>query len=355
MRIALIAPPFIPVPPPAYGGTELFIADLAEELQQQGVDVVVYTNGESTVRAETRYLFEKSKWPVEDEIFGSLHDLTHSAWALRDASGECDIVHLNNAPGLAMTRFVSQPCVYTLHHVVNPTLSAYYNHFPHVQYVTISHFQQAKEVMPNLRTIHHGLRLSLYEAREQKQDYLAFLGRIAPMKGVHLAIEAAKKAGLPLKIAGEVQPMYQEYFDAEVKPHIDGKNVEYVGEADLADKNELLGNARAMLFPIQWDEPFGLVLIEAMACGTPVLALPGGSVPEIVADGTAGYLCRSTTEMAERARNLNIPAAVVRRYAEENFSARRMAADYLELYREILGRNEADEADEAKTPPRLVA
>ncbi len=127
-----------------------------------------------------------------------------------------------------------------------------------------------------------------------KQEYLSFLGRIAPIKGTHLAIEVAKKSGIPLKIAGEVQPIFQDYFDREVKPHIDGKFIEYVGEADLENKNELLGNSLAMLFPIQWNEPFGLVMIEAMACGTPVLALPGGAVEEVVCDGISGFVCQSS-------------------------------------------------------------
>jgi glycosyltransferase involved in cell wall biosynthesis len=356
MRIALVAPPFIPVPPPAYGGTELFIANLAEKLQEQGADVVLYTVGESALEVEKRYLFEKGRWPIEEEIFGSLQDLNHSSWAIRDAAGDCDLIHLNNAPGLAMTRFISRPCVYTMHHVAHPILSGYYSYFPEVQFVTISRFQQAKEVMPKLRTIHHGLKMALYTPQERKQDYLAFLGRIAPMKGTHLAIEVAKRAGMPLKIAGEVQPLFKDYFDAEVKPHIDGKNVEYVGEADLDDKNELLANARAMLFPIQWDEPFGLVLIEAMACGTPVLALPGGSAAEIVEEGVAGYVCRTVDEMVQRARELNIPAAVVRKHAEDNFSAKRMAADYLQLYREMLGGGgQTENVEEEEAPRRLIA
>src|SRR5439155_21276517 len=136
--------------------------------------------------------------------------------------------------------------------------------------------------------------------KTKKQKYLSFIGRIAPVKGTHLAIEVAQKSGIPLKIAGQVQPAFQDYFDVEIKPKIDGKFIEYIGEADMDAKNELLGDSMAMLFPIQWNEPFGLVLVEAMACGTPVLALPGGSVPEIVRDGVSGYLCTSVEEMTNR-------------------------------------------------------
>ena len=143
--------------------------------------------------------------------------------------------------------------------------------------------------------------LTCIGCRAASRDYLSFLGRIAPIKGTHIAIEVAKKSGIPLKIAGEVQPIFQDYFDSQIKPHIDGKFIEYVGEVDLAAKNELLGNSLAMLFPIQWDEPFGLVMIEAMACGTPVLALPGGAVEEVVRDGVSGFVCQCVDEMAQRA------------------------------------------------------
>lgn len=157
------------------------------------------------------------------------------------------------------------------------------------------------------------------------------------MKGAHLAIAVAKRAGIPLKIAGEIQPIFRDYYENEVQPHIDGKFIEYVGEADLALKNELLGNSLALLFPIQWNEPFGLVMIEAMACGTPVLALTGGSVTEVVRDGLSGYVCRSLNEMVGYAKDIEtwIRPAVVRHYTERHFSMERMAAEYAKLYGEI--------------------
>jgi len=191
--------------------------------------------------------------------------------------------------------------------------------------------------LTHVQTIHHGIDLSRYRLCENKKHYLSFLGRIAPVKGTHLAIAVAKKSGIPLKIAGEVQPLFRDYFESEVKPHIDGKFVEYVGEADLATKNELLGNSLALLFPIQWDEPFGLVMIEAMACGTPVLALPGGSVKEVVSDGVSGYVCCSVEELARRAREIetSIRPATVRFYAKEYFSLERMVAEYEHLYSAI--------------------
>ena len=339
MRVALVSPPFLPVPPKKYGGTELFIAQLAEGLQCSGIDVVVYSNGESTVGVEKRWLYKNQRWPIEGEVFDNLQDFNHASWAVSDAAADCDIIHLNNVSALMFTRFVpDRKFVYTIHHVHEPQLSDLYHFFPQVEYVSISEFQRQREGMPRMQTIHHGIDLDAYPLQSGKQEYLSFLGRIAPIKGTHLAIEVAKKSGMPLKIAGEVQPIFQDYFDTQIKPHIDGKFIEYVGEADLAAKNELLGHSMAMLFPIQWDEPFGLVMIEAMACGTPVLAFPGGAVGEVVRDNISGLLCQSVDEMARRVRDLpgTFSPSNVRQYCQQYFSVERMVADYVALYQRII-------------------
>ncbi|HEX9254882.1 MAG TPA: glycosyltransferase family 4 protein [Candidatus Angelobacter sp.] len=336
MRIALIAPPFIAVPPRKYGGTELFIAELARGLQLQGVEVTVYTNGESTLDAPMRWLYPKGEWPLRSEVEASLKGLNHFSWAIKEAAQEADLVHVNSAPGLSFSRFIDVPMVYTVHHAFDPVLSEFYKSYPKASYVTISDFQREKLSMPDMRTIHHGINPSLYLVVEKKQEYLSFLGRVAPPKGTHLAIEIAKKSGIPLKIAGEIQPLYKNYWETMVKPHVDGKFIEYVGEVGMKDKVELLGNSRAMLFPVQWEEPFGLVMIEAMACGTPILALPGGSVAEVVKEGVSGNVRGTAAELAECARNLDIPAPIVRGYVNEFFSVERMTRDYISLYSEIL-------------------
>jgi glycosyltransferase involved in cell wall biosynthesis len=336
MRVALIAPPFIAVPPVEYGGTELFIADLALGLKDLGIEVVVYTNGESTIDVEKRWLFDKSQWPIKGDDHAHLKDMEHTAWAIADASRNCDIVHLNTALGLTCSRLSRLPFVYTLHHPTNRRLSDLYARLPEIDYVCISNDQRQREHLPRLHTIHHGIDLSKYQLQPHKQEYLSFIGRIAPIKGTHLAIDIAQRAGIPLKIAGEVQPMYRDYFEAKVKPHIDGQFVEYIGLADLAAKNELLGSSMAMLFPIKWNEPFGLVMIEAMACGTPVLALRAGSVPEIVREGLSGHVSRKISDLVRHARDSHFDVATIRRYVEENFSQNRMARDYLELYTTIL-------------------
>jgi glycosyltransferase involved in cell wall biosynthesis len=186
--------------------------------------------------------------------------------------------------------------------------------------------------MPRLDTVHHGLRLAEYRFSDRKEGYLLFLGRIAPVKGAHLAIEAARRAGRPLKLAGEIQPVFQEYWETTVRPHVDGSSVQYVGEADHAMKNDLLAGASALLFPIQWNEPFGLVMIEAMACGTPVIALSGGSVDEVVRAGVSGWVCADVEEMARRAAHPDVSPRSCRQEAETRFSVERMAADYEAIY-----------------------
>ena len=336
MKIALVAPPYIPVPPKKYGGTELFLAELARRLQSQGVEVVVYTVGESKVEAPIRWLYEKGQWPLKGEIDGTLKALSHASWAVRDASRDCDIIHVNSAPAVSFSRFADRPVVHTVHHAYEKEFSAYYEMFPEVSYVTISDFQQQMLRMPRMRTIHHGIDPSLYTLHKSKQPYFSFLGRIAPPKGTHLAIAIAKKAGIPLKIAGEIQPMYQSYWESMVKPHVDGKFIEYLGEMGLEEKIELLGNSMAMLFPIQWHEPFGLVMIEAMACGTPVLALSGGAVDEVVKEGVSGHIRSTPEELVECAKNLKLDPQAVRAYMEEFFSVNRMGRDYVSLYTEIL-------------------
>jgi glycosyltransferase involved in cell wall biosynthesis len=335
LRVALVAAPFIAVPPANYGGTELFVAHLAEGLQKAGIEVVLYTNGESTANVERRWIYNFAEWPIKGATRAWTKELNHTSWAINDAVN-CDIIHVQSFQGLAFSRNLNRQMVLTLHGPHDQSLSEYYEHYPEIQYVSISEDQRKQESMPKMCTIHHGIDLEIYRFVPKKQQYLSFIGRIAPVKGTHLAIEVAKRSGIPLKIAGEVQPANKEYFESKIKPQIDGRLVEYVGPADLEAKNELLGNSMAMLFPIQWKEPFGLVMLEAMACGTPVLAMPGGSVPEVVRDGVSGYICRSVREMVKRVHDMGTNPASVRRYVEDNFSIGKMVSKYVVLYQESL-------------------
>ena len=346
MRIALIAPPFIAVPPIAYGGTELFIAHLASCLHERNHDVIAYANGDSRVPCELRWRYRHGQWPLSDSAGAQLKNADHTAWAIHDAAKSTDIIHLNDIIGLPYTLFVDVPAVLTIHHPHEPLLSEMYVKYPEIQYVAISAAQARREPMPRTSVVHHGLDLSEYIFRGEKEGYLAFLGRMAPCKGPHRAIEVAKRAGLPLKPAGEIQPVFREYWEERVLPHVDGDQVQYVGGANKALKNELLSRARALLFPIEWDEPFGLVMIEAMACGTPVLAFAGGAVAEVVRDGVSGWICGDVDDMAARATNPSIAAVSCRKWVAERFSCERMVRSYIDIYEQTVARS--------STPERLA-
>ncbi len=343
MRVALIASPFISVPPARYGGTELFIAHLAEGLERRRIEAVVYCNGESMVNAEVRSCYPRVEWPLSSETSGMLKELDHVSWSVEDATKTCDLIHINSAPAITYSRYGSTPFACTLHHPHETALTRMYERYPEIHYVTISEHQASMHPTLATSTIHHGIDLTKYRLQTAKEDYLCFLGRIAPIKGVHIAIDVAKRTGIPLKIAGEIQPVFQDYFDTMVKPHIDGRFIEYVGEADLEIKNQLLGASRGLLFPIQWNEPFGLVMLEAMACGTPVFALPGGAVPEIVRPGISGTISSSPEEMVDAVKNAAYEPEVVRGWVEQGFSVDIMVERYVELYEGILS-NELDGA-----------
>ncbi len=332
MRIAIVAPPFIEIPPRQYGGTELFIANLACELHARGHSVTVYTNGDSRLPCAVRWRYPHADWPTDGSLRFQLKNEDHTAWAISEAARFADVIHLNDVVGLPYTRFVDVPTVVTIHHAHEPVLTEQYCRYPRAHYVAIARWLAEREPMPHVSVVHHGIPCREYRYAEQKDDYVAFLGRMVPCKGAHLAVAAARKANVRLKLAGEIQPLFQDYWDREVLPLVDGQLIEYVGPVGFAAKNRLLARARALLFPIQWEEPFGLVMIEAMACGTPVLAFRGGSVEEIVRDGENGWICRDVDEMAARLVALDLEPASCRACVVKSFSAGRMAEDYLDVY-----------------------
>jgi glycosyltransferase involved in cell wall biosynthesis len=336
MRIGLIGPPFIEIPPRRYGGTELFIANLARELHKRGDDVVVYGNGDSSVPCQLKWLYPHADWPLSDPMRSQLKNAAHTAWAIHDLAASADLLHLNDMVGIPFTRFVDVPAVLTVHHPHEPALSEQYLKYPDIHYVAVARWLAKRERMRHMHVAHHGIRVSDYTFSSEKDDYVAFLGRMVPCKGPHLAIEAARLTGIRLKLAGEIQPAFREYWERQILPSIDGTKIEYVGEADFAAKNALLCNARALLFPIQWEEPFGLVMIEAMACGTPVLAFAGGAVQEIVRDGVNGWICRDLADMAAHLETLDIPAGTCRDYVNSHFSVARMADRYVDIYAQAL-------------------
>jgi glycosyltransferase involved in cell wall biosynthesis len=333
MKIAMISTPFLPVPPREYGGTELVVYELVEGLIDLGHDVTLFAPGDSQTRAELRSLSPQSKWPPEP-----LMDLNHVTWAMRQASRGFDVVHVHSAVALALQRLVSgPPLVYTVHHERDESLSEYYSYCHDAHFVAISADQASREVpLPSCRVIHHGLDPSRYLWSRRPGDYVCFVGRLSAVKGPHIAIDASARAGIPIRIAGDVHPPDRGFAERELSWRFGLAHVSYVGSIGMAAKVPLLRDARALLAPINWNEPFGLILIEAMLSGCPVVAFGRGSVPELVESGVTGFIVRGMEEMIELIR----PGGAVegfdrercRKHAIERFSRKCMVDNYEQLY-----------------------
>lgn len=339
MRIALISTPFLAVPPKSYGGTELMVYELAEGLVALGHRVELYATGNSRTSAELRFLYSGAQWPP-----GPLTDLNHVAWAMREVveRGPFDVIHVHSAAALACSRFLpGVPLVYTIHHARERQLSAFYEYYRDVQYVAISEDQRRREIpLPRVAVIHHGLDPAKYEfTAKPSGDYVCFIGRFSRIKGPHIAIDAAQRAGVPIRVAGEVHQPDEPWANLELRPRLRQAHVTELGSIGQEAKTPLLSQARALLAPIEWNEPFGLVLIEAMLSGCPVVAFPRGSVPELVEEGVTGFMVRSLEQMVDVIR----PGGAIdgidrlrcRQRAVERFSADRMVADHLALYERI--------------------
>src|SRR3954447_10080583 len=336
MHIAQIAPLTEAVPPKLYGGTERVIYWLVEELVALGHDVMLFASGDSRTSAKLQPF-----WPRALRLDGSIRDpfalhlnmLEH----VRRRAGEFDLLHfhLDYYPFSLFSRQPT-PFVTTLHGRLDlPEHQPVFTAFSSVPVISISDSQRRPVPQANwIRTIHHGLPENLLTPRAIRPGYLAVLGRIAPEKGVGRAIRIALQCGIPLKIAAKVDRGDQEYFDEVIRPMIDGNPlIEFIGEIGDAEKSEFLSGALALLVPIDWPEPFGLVMIEAMACGAPVIAYNRGSVAEIIDDGVTGFVVENETEAVAAVDRLSLLSrAAVRRQFEARFTARRMALDYLAVY-----------------------
>jgi glycosyltransferase involved in cell wall biosynthesis len=331
LRVALVSTPYVPVPPPGYGGTELVVAELARALHARGVEVVVYATGDSRLPGlEVRSYFPAAQWPPDRDI-----ERVHATWSLRDAARDprgFDVVHVHSPCAVEMARLCPYPVVCTLHHDRDPALTGIYEAAPHVTLVAISRSQARRETAPVAAVVHHGLDSSRFHPAPD-QGYLLFLGRYDRVKGVETAIEVSARAGLPLVMAGE--PHDAGYYQARVRPLVEKHGVLEVGPVGGRRKAALLARARALLFPIEWEEPFGLVTIEAMLSGVPVLATSCGAVPEVVDDGVTGLICDDPSEMVASARMADrlFDRERIRRLSVERWSAARMAEQYLRLYR----------------------
>ncbi len=337
MRIAILAPPWFPVPPTGYGGIEWIVSLLADGLVEAGHNVTLFASGDSRTMANLAAVHPvaPSEW-----IGRTFWELRHVLYCYERAD-EFDIINDHSGPpAAALAEAIDTPVVHTVHGPLNGEPGLLYDQVsrvaPHTGLISLTMNQ--RKPRPDLNWIANcpnALDLSVYPFRrhEKRGGYLLFIGRMSPDKGAHRAVAVAMEAGLPLKIAGKLQePKEHQYFDQFVAPHLDDR-IEYLGEVSHGEKVELLQHARATLFPIEWEEPFGLVMIESMACGTPVIATRHGAVPEVIEDGRNGIIVENFREMAaslERADELD--PVECRAYVEERFAPERMVGDYVNAY-----------------------
>ena len=339
MNIAVLSPVWFPVPPTGYGGIELIVGLLADALVEAGHEVTLFASGDSETIADLDSVFEEAPSELIGQTFW---ELDHAIGCFL-RHGEFDLIHDHTGLlGLALGTLLPTPLVHTVHGPLTGRPGQLYERVarfaPAPCLVSLSLAQRRpKPRLPWLANVPNAIDLGRYPFEPRRGDYLVWLGRMTPDKGAHRAIELARRVGMPLKLAGKnSEPAEQAYFDAHVRPSLDGR-IEYLGEVEHEDKVELLRGARAMLFPIDWEEPFGLVMIESMACGTPVLASPRGSVPEVIDDGVTGIVVDdwdTVDDALERADALD--ARAMRDAVEARYSPSGMVADYVGVYEAVL-------------------
>jgi glycosyltransferase involved in cell wall biosynthesis len=339
VRIAQIAPLYESVPPRYYGGTERVVSYLTEELVRQNHEVTLFASGDSVTSARlvpccqnSLRLDQNSIDPIPQHLL-MLERVSRMAHEFDALHFHIDYLHF------PLSRRHGYRHVTTLHGRLDiPDLVPLYREFPEMPVVSISDAQRLPLHWINWQgTVHHGLPPDLLSFNPEGGDYLAFLGRISPEKGVENAIAIARASGIKLKIAAKVDKADRDFYNSEIKPLLDGPLVEYIGEIREDQKQEFLGNALALIFPIEWEEPFGLVMIEAMACGTPVLAFGRGSVPEVVSHGICGLVVHDVEGAVRAAREVgSMNRACCRSFFEERYLVSRMAGDYLEIYRKLV-------------------
>ncbi|MBL8073972.1 MAG: glycosyltransferase family 4 protein [Nitrospira sp.] len=339
MRIAQVSPLWESVPPKLYGGTERIVSYITEELVAMGHEVTLFASGDSETSAKLEAICPQAL-RLNTGIFNRDAPLIMQQERALGVSGNFDIVHSHlDFLGFPVARRNAVPMVTTLHGRLDlPELEPVFREFIEMPLVSISASQRRPLPWANWAgTIHHGLPRNLYSYHPKSEGYLAFLGRISPEKRPDQAIEIAKRSGIPLKMAAKVDPADRVYYEAAVEPLLNHPLIEFVGEISDAEKNDFVGNAMALVCPYDWPEPFGLVLIEALACGTPVLAYRRGSIPEIIDHGVTGFVCETVDEMVEAVGQ--VPLLERRRCRasfDERFTADRMARDYVALYERIL-------------------
>ncbi|HEY9624990.1 MAG TPA: glycosyltransferase family 4 protein [Crinalium sp.] len=340
MRIAQIAPLWERVPPPAYGGTELVVSLLTDELVRRGHDVTLFASGDSISLAKIESVHPQALRLDSSIKEPAIYEMLQLS-RVYERADEFDVIHSHmGCAALPYTRLVKTPTVHTLHGIFTPDNEKMFGHARNQPYISISDSQRDTRVGLNyVATVYNGIDVDSYEfhAKSQEPPYLVFLGRLSPEKGTHLAIEIAKRTGWHLKIAGKVDAVDVDYYEQEIKPHIDGKQIEYLGEANHVQKNALMGGAVATLFPITWREPFGLVMVESMASGTPVIAINLGSASEVIAHGKTGFLCNSVDECVQAVGQVTqLDRQACRDHVLKNFSVQRMVDGYEAVYRKAM-------------------
>lgn len=338
MRIAQIAPLAEPVPPELYGGTERVVSLLTEELVRRGHEVTLFASGDSETDGRLVSVTREALRLREDDVDPNLHLMLQLGLVFERAH-QFDVIHSHvDYFALPFARLVNTPVVTTLHGRLDlPGLRTIYERFSSAPLVSISDNQREPVSRANwAATVYNGTDVSGYTFSEKGGEYFAFVGRICPEKNIEGAIAIARRTGVPLRIAAKIDPVDVEYHESVIKPLIDGRQVEYLGELGDEDKGELLGSARALLFPVDWPEPFGLAMTEAMACGTPVLALRRGSVPEVVEDGVTGFVRDSEEELADVADQVTrLSRRACRERVERYFSVEAMTDGYEAVYRSL--------------------
>lgn len=341
MRIAQVAPLYESVPPRLYGGTERVVSWLTEELVRQGHEVTLFASGDSLTNARLIPVCSRAL-RLDRRCIDPLAHHVHLMERVLQEKDDFDIIHFHiDYLHFPLSRRESLAQLTTLHGRLDiPDLVPLYREFCDMPVVSISDSQRAPLPWVNWQgTVHHGMPEDVFMPNPETGKYLAFLGRISPEKGVDRAIEIALGAEMPLKIAAKVDRADKEYFEDQIKPLLDSNLIEFIGEISDLEKNEFLGNAAAFLFPINWSEPFGIVLIEALACALPVVAYPLGAVPEIIEDGFSGFLVNGIDEAVNALANIEtIDRRNCRRSFEQRFSVKRMAKDYLSIYQRIAKR-----------------
>jgi glycosyltransferase involved in cell wall biosynthesis len=340
MKIAQIAPLWERVPPVTYGGIELVVALLTDELVRRGHEVTLFASGDSITEAKLEYIHPRALRLDSEVKEYYIYEMLQLG-RVYERADEFDIIHSHmGCAALPYAKMVKTPTIHTLHGIFTPDNEKMFAYAKDQSYVSISDAQRKPELGLNcVATVYNGINIDSHKFHPTPEEppYLAFLGRLSPEKGPHHAIEIAKRSGWCLKMAGKVDVVDVEYFEQEIKPHIDGEQIQYLGEANHFQKNALLGGASATLFPITWREPFGLVMVESMAAGTPVIAMNLGSAPEVITHGKTGFLCTNVEECVSAIdKAIKLDRYAVRENVSNRFGVRQMVEGYEAVYQQLL-------------------